>query len=150
LIQIVAISTVLPDSHVFESEQDLGYVTDEFGELGIKGHVVYNTGRQLALSFMGGFVSGGAQAMADSQVTTHRTSQGDTSKEVTGNTGKNALFSGLAQSAGKLADFYGKQAQDLVPAVHIKNGAKIFFIVQKGVTINGLAKSNFNRSHYID
>lgn len=150
LIQIVAISTVLPDSHTFESEQDLGYVTDESGELGIKGQVVYNTGRQLALGFLGGFVSGGAQAIADAQVTTHKTLQGDTSKDVTGSPSKNALFSGLAQSAGKLADFYSKQAQDLVPAVHINNGVKVFFIVQKGVTINGLAKSNFIHQHYMD
>lgn len=150
LIQIVAISTVLPDSHTFENEQDLGYVTDEFGELGIKGQVIYNSGRQLAVSFLGGFVSGGAQAIADTQVTTHKTLQGDTSKDVTGSPGKNALFSGVAQSAGKLADFYGKQAENLVPAVHINNGAKVFFIVQKGVTINGLAKSSFIHGHYMD
>jgi hypothetical protein len=150
LIQIVAISTVLPNSHAFENEQDLGYVTDQFGELGIKGHVIYNTGRQLALSFMGGFVSGGAQALADSEVTTRQTLQGDTSKSVTGNAGKNALFSGLAQSAGKLSQFYEKQSEELIPAVHIKNGAKVYFIVQKGVTIQGLEKSNFMHKRYMD
>lgn len=150
LIQIVAISTVLPDGHTFEHEQDLGYVTDEFGELGIKGQVVYNTGRQLALGFMGGFLSGGAQALADSQVTTHKTLQGDTSKDVTGSPSENALFSGLAQSSGKLAEYYQKQAENMVPAIHIKNGSKIFFIVQKGVTINGLAKSNFDNRRFID
>ncbi len=150
LIQIVAISSVLPNSHAFENERDLGYVTDEEGELGIKGQVVYNTGRQLALSFMGGFVSGGSQAMADSQVTTHRTYQGDTSKEVTGDPTKNMLFSGLAQSAGKLAEYYEKQAQEMVPAVHIKNGVPIVFIVQKGITITGLAKSNFENKRFMD
>ncbi len=150
LIQIVAISTVLPNGHAFENEQDLGYVTDEFGELGIKGQVVYNTGRQLALTFMGGFVSGGAQAIADSQVTTHQTLQGDTSKTVTGSASKNSLFSGVAQSAGKLSQFYEKQAEELIPAVHIKNGAKVFFIVQKGVTIDGLSKDNFSHQHFMD
>ena len=150
LIQIISISAVLPNGHAFENERELGYVTDEFGELGIKGQVIYNTGRQLALSFMGGFVSGGAQALADSQVTTHKTLQGDSSKEVTGSPGQNALFSGLAKSAGDLASFYGKQAEELVPAVHIKNGAKVFFIVQKGVTIYGLPKNNFDLKHFVD
>ena len=148
LIQIVAISSVLPDGHAFENEQDLGYVTDEAGELGIKGRIIYNTSRQLALSFMGGFVSGGAQAMADSQMTTHRTLQGDTSRDVTGSPSKTALFSGLAQSAGKLSEYYQKQAEELVPAVHIKNGAKVFFIVQKGVTINGLARSTQGQKYF--
>lgn len=150
LIQIVAISTVLPNGHAFENEQDLGYVTDELGELGIKGQVIYNTGRQLAMTFMGGFVAGGAQAIADSQVTTHQTLQGDTRKTLTGNASKNSLFSGVAQSAGKLSQFYEKQAEELIPAVHIKNGAKVFFIVQKGVTINGLPKSHFNHQHFVD
>ena len=148
LIQIVAISSVLPNGHAFENEQDLGYVTDESGELGVKGQLIYNTGRQLALSFMGGFVSGGAQAMADSQVTTHRTLQGDTSRDVTGSPGKAAIFSGLAQSAGKLSEYYQKQAEEMVPAIHIKNGAKVFFIVQKGVTINGLVRGNQGRKYF--
>lgn len=150
LIQIVAVSTVLPNGHAFENEQDLGYVTDEFGELGIKGKVIYNTGRQLAMSFMGGFVAGGAQAMADSEVTTHQTVRGDTAKTVTGSGAKNSLFSGVAQSAGKLAQFYEKQADDLVPAVHIKNGATVYFIVQKGVTIHGLVASDFDYRHFMD
>ncbi len=142
LIQIVAISSVLPSGYVFENEQELGYVTDESGELGIKGQIIYSTGRQLALSFMGGFVSGGAQAIADSQVTTHKSLQGDSAQEVTGSPGKAAAFSGLAQSAGKLSEYYQRQAEDMVPAIHIKNGAAVFFIVQKGVTITGLARGN--------
>lgn len=142
LIQIVAISSVLPSGHAFENEQDLGYVTDESGELGIRGQVIYNTGRQLALSFMGGFVAGGAQAMADAQVTSHKTTQGDVSKDVTGSSSKNMLFSGLAQSAGKLSEYYQKQAEEMVPAVHIKNGVKVCFIVQRGVTIKGLVRNN--------
>ncbi|MBF0490642.1 MAG: TraB/VirB10 family protein [Candidatus Omnitrophica bacterium] len=150
LIQIVAISSILPSGHAFENEQDLGYVTDDYGELGIKGQVVYNTGKQLALSFMGGFVAGGAQSIADSQVTTHQTLQGDTAKTVTGSTSKNALFSGVAQSAGRLAQYYEKQAQDMVPAVHIRNGVKVYFIIQKGVPITGLPVNEFNHRRFVD
>jgi hypothetical protein len=99
---------------------------------------------------MGGFVAGGAQSIADSEVTTHQTIQGDTSRTVTGSGAKNALFSGIAQSSGKLAQFYEKQAEELIPAVHIKNGGTVYFIVQKGVTINGLAKNNFDHKRFMD
>ena len=150
LIQIVAISTVLPSTHVFESEQDLGYVTDEYGELGIKGQLIYNTGRQLALTLMGGLVAGGAQSMADAQVTTHQTIQGDVSRQVTGSALKNSIFSGVAQGAGKLAEHFEKQAQEMIPAIHVKNGATVYFIVQKGVAINGLSTSDFNHQHWVD
>lgn len=150
LIQIVAISAVLPDGSVFEKEQDLGYVTDELGELGIKGRVVYNTGRQLALSFMGGFVAGGAQAVADTQITTHRSAQGEMSRDVTGSASKNAIFSGIAGSSGRLAEFYERQAQELIPAVHVRNGVSVNFIVQKGVSIHGLSARHFDHRTRLD
>ncbi len=140
LVQIIAISSVLPNGQVFEEGSDLGYVTDAQGDLGIKGQVIRNTGRALALSFMGGFTAGGSQALANDEVTTHRTSDGYVTHDVTGDTGKNALFSGLAQSAGKMAEYYGQQAQNLVPAVHVKSGTQVCFIVQKGVKIDGLPR----------
>ncbi len=140
LIQVIAISSVLPDGTTFEQEENLGYVTDELGELGIKGRVVYNSGRELALSFMGGFMSGGAQALADNDTVTTRTPEGYVSKEISGDVAHHAIFSGLSQSAGKLSDYYAKQAENLVPAVHIQNGATVYFIAQKGVKIHGLSR----------
>lgn len=150
LIQITAISSVLPDGHAFEREENLGYVTDEFGELGIRGRVIRNTGRQLALSFMGGFMSGGAQAVADGEVTTTDTRFGGVRKDVTGDATKNTIFSGLSKSAGRMSEYYEKQAEGLVPAVHIRNGATVYFIVQKGVHIDGLPRADYARASVIN
>jgi hypothetical protein len=150
LIQIVAISSVLPDGKTFEIEEKLGYVTDQFGELGIKGRVVTNTGKQLALSFLGGFSAGGAQAIADGEVTTTRDDDGDVTRDVTGSTAKNAVFSGLSRSAGQLAEYYEKQAENLVPAVHIGNGSTVYFIVQKGVNIYGLPRTDYALSNHLN
>ena len=150
LIQIVAISSVLPNGHTFEHEENLGYVTDAFGELGIRGQVIRNTGRQLALSFMGGFAAGGSQAVADGEVTTSDTRFGGESRRVTGDAAKHAVFSGLAKSAGRMADYYEKQAEDLVPAVHIQNGNTVYFIVQKGVNIDGLPRTDYAHATHIN
>ena len=145
LIQIVAISSVLPNGHTFEQQEDLGYVTDEAGELGIRGQIIRNTGKALALSFMGGFMAGGSQALADDEVTSSRNRFGGVTREVTGDPGKNAVFSGLAKSAGRMSEYYEKQAENLVPAVHVHNGVVVYFIVQKGVTIDGLPRDRFAR-----
>lgn len=142
LIQIIAISSVFSDGTTFEHEQNLGYITDQFGELGIQGEVIRNTGRQLAMSFMTGFMSGGSQALADQETSIRETENGSVVKQVSGSMAKNAIFSGLAKSAGKMSDHYGKQAEDLVPAIHIRNGQEVYFIVQKGVRINGLSRSD--------
>lgn len=147
LIQIIAISSVLPDGVTFENEQNLGYVTDGYGELGIRGQVIRNTGRQLATSFMSGFLGGGAQAMADQEVTVRQEEDGDTSRQVTGNGIKNAVFQGLATSAGKMSDYYAKQTENLVPAIHVKNGQSVYFIVQKGVSIDGLSRISLVSNH---
>ncbi len=148
LIQVTAISTVLPDSRTFEKQDHLGYVTDEFGELGVHGNIVRNTGKQLAMAFMGGFMAGGTQAIADKEVSTNQSVYGTTSKEVTGNSAKNAVFSGLARSASRMSEYYEKQAENLVPAVHIKSGTPVYFIVQKGVSIDGLLRND--RFHAVD
>ena len=140
LIQVIAISSVLPSGTTFESQQNLGYITDSLGELGIHGQIIRNTGKQLALSFMSGFMSGGAQALADQEVTSRTTDNGNVVKEVSGNTAKNAIFSGLSKSAGKMSDYYGQQTENLIPAIHVRNGQEIYFIVQKGVTIHGLSR----------
>jgi hypothetical protein len=145
LIQIVAVSSVLPDGHAFEREENLGYVTDEFGELGIHGQLIRNTGKELALSFMGGFMSGGAQALAEDEVTSTSNPYGGVSKQVTGSVGKNAVFAGLAKSAGRMSEYYEHQTENLIPAVHIRSGAKVYFIVQKGVSIDGLPRVDFSR-----
>ncbi len=150
LIQIIAISSVLPDGVTFENEQNLGYVTDGFGELGIRGQVIHNTGRQLATTFMSGFLGGGAQALADQEVSTRQNEDGDTVKQVTGNGTKNAVFQGLAVSAGKMSDYYAKQMENLVPAIHVRNGQPVYFIVQKGVTINGLSRLHLASSRITD
>ena len=128
----------------------MGYVTDDKGELGIRGQVVRNTGTALALSFMGGFSAGGAQALADDEVTTHRTPSGGVSRSVTGDVPKNAVFSGLAQSAAKMSEYYAQQAQNLIPAVHVKSGAEVYFIVQKGVKIDGLPRNIYGPAAHID
>ncbi len=145
LIQIVAISFVLPNGQVFEHEQDIGYVTDAYGELGIKGQVVRNTGKALAVTFLGGFMSGGSTALADNEITTSQSRFGEVERNVTGDVSRHALFSGLAKSSSDLSQYYEKQAEYIIPAVHIPSGNSVYFVVQKGVRINGLLRTNFNK-----
>ena len=60
IIQIVSLSMALPDGKVFEHEGNLGYLAGEDGHLGIEGTVIYNTGRQLGLNFLSGFLGRGS------------------------------------------------------------------------------------------
>ena len=144
VIQVVSFSTVLPDGKVFEHEANLGYLADDDGHLGIPGELIYNTGKQLSLSFLSGFLAGGAEALSQANTTTV-TGYGQTSTNVTGNTGKYSMFSGLANSAQGMSSYYQKQLEAMIPAVKIEEGKKAVLVIQKGVQIEGLeiTSSNF-------
>jgi hypothetical protein len=145
IIQIVSFSTVLPNGQVFEHEANLGYLADNDGHLGIPGELIYNTGRQLSLDFLSGFLAGGAEALSQAETSTVVGAYGQTSRNVTGNTSRYAMFSGLANSAQGMSSYYQKQLEAMIPAVKIEAGKKAVFVIQKGVQIEGLeiAGDNF-------
>lgn len=138
IIQIVSFSMVLPDGKVFEHEANIGYLADKDGQLGIPGELIYNTGRQLGLNFLSGFLAGGAEALSQAETSTVVGAYGQTSRNVTGDTGRYSMFSGLAKSAEGMAGYYQKQLENMVPAVKVEAGSKAVFVIQKGVEIEGL------------
>lgn len=142
IIQIVSFSMVLPDGRVFEHEANLGYLADNDGHLGIPGELIYNTGRQLSLNFLSGFLAGSSEALSQSETSTVVGAYGQTSKNVTGDTGRYAMFSGLANSAQGMSNYYQKQLDAMIPAVKIEAGKKAVFVVQKGVQIEGLQNTD--------
>jgi len=149
IIQIVSFSTVLPNGRVFEHEANLGYLADSDGHLGISGELIYNTGRQLGLNFLSGFLAGGSEALSQAETSTVTGAYGQTSRNVTGDTSRYAMFSGLANSAQGLSGYYQKQLDSLVPAVRIGAGKKVTLVIQKGVEIEGL-QVNGDSFGYID
>lgn len=149
IIQIVGFSVVLPGGNTFEHEGNLGYLTDETGRLGIPGELIYNTGKQLSLSFISGFLAGGAEALSQAQTSTVVGAYGQTAQNVTGNTGNYAMFSGLANSAQGMASYYQKQLEAMIPAIKIEAGTKVTLVIQKGVEIEGL-KASVDDFDYVD
>lgn len=149
IVQIVAFSMVLPSGNTFEHEGSLGYLADESGRLGVPGELIYNTGKQLSLSFLSGFLAGGAGALSQAQTSTVIGAYGQASQNVTGNAGNYAAFSGLANSAQGAASYYQKQLEAMIPAIKIEAGAKVTLVIQKGVEIEGLEvfSDNFD---YVD
>ena len=142
IIQVVSFSMVLPDGQVFEHEANLGYLADDDGHLGIPGELIYSTGRQLSLNFLSGFLAGSSEALSQAETSTVVGAYGQTSRNVSGDTGRYAMFSGLANSAQGMSNYYQKQLDAMIPAVKIEAGKKAVFVVQKGVQIEGLQVSN--------
>jgi len=144
IIQIVSFSTVLPNGRVFEHEANLGYLADDDGRLGIPGELIYNTGRQLGLDFLSGFLAGSSEALSQAETSTVVGAYGQTSRNVTGNSARYSMFSGLAKSAEGMSGYYQKQLEAMIPAIKIEAGKKVVFVIQKGVEIEGLEVTDDN------
>ena len=97
---------------------------------------------------LSGFLAGGSGALSQAETSTVTGAYGQTSSNVTGNTGRYAMFSGLANSAQGMASYYQKQLQAMIPAVKIEAGKKAVLVVQKGVQIDGLEISGDNLSSF--
>ena len=149
LVQAVSISAFLPDGKVFEHQGNVGYVTDVRGSLGLKGTVIRNTGAKLAATFMSGFLSGAAQGMSEGEVTS-TVSDGKVAKNVTGSEGRYAMFQGLSKSAGQLSEYYGGQAEAIVPAVRVEPGVEVYLVILEGVKINGLKDPFLHHVKHLD
>ncbi len=150
LVQISTISSVLPTGETFEHKGNIGYLTDAGGQLGLKGIVVRNTGGQMAMAFMTGFMGGASQAMADAQTTATVGGYGRVSRNVTGSPVKNAGFQGLAQSAAQMSKYYEDQLGKIVPAVKVDAGVDVYLIILEGVEIHGLKKDSLRPADFVD
>lgn len=150
LVQISTISSVLPTGETFEHKGNIGYLTDAAGQLGLKGIVVRNTGGQMAMAFMTGFMGGASQAMADAQTTASVSGFGRVTRNVTGSPLKNAGFQGLAQSAAQMSKYYEDQLNKIVPAVKVEAGVDVYLIILEGVEIHGLKKDSLRPADFVD
>lgn len=136
-LQLDTLSCVAPSGQAI-SRPLAGWVSGADGVFGIEGTLVERTGRFLSRVALAGFLSGAASAFAQAQTTTTATGIGGSQTTITGNEAIFGAASGLAQIANRMAAFYERQLEQLVPAVYVPAGVKGSAVVQTGVTLDGL------------
>ena len=63
---------------------------------------------------------------------------GNTTTTITGNEALYGALSGFANTANRMAAFYERQLESLVPAVYVPNGLTGSAVIQGGVTLDGV------------
>ncbi|MFQ5945141.1 MAG: TraB/VirB10 family protein [Anaerolineae bacterium] len=140
LLQLDQLSCTLPDGRSF-SAPIAGWVNGEDGVLGIPGTLIERSGPFLARVALAAFLQGGAAGLAQAQSTITTTPLGGQQTIVSGNTAQFAALQGLSSTAERMARFYARQLEGLVPVVFVPAGRRAAAVVQNGVTITGLAVS---------
>lgn len=115
-----------------------GWIVGEDGVRGMNGRVIDQLGRALAGAAAVGFTQGLGEGIADSELTTTETADGDTITKTTGDVSKVALGRGLSSSVGTWNKIIQDRVKDLVPVVEVLSGREATAVFAKSVTIEDL------------
>jgi hypothetical protein len=136
-LQLDTMSCVLPSGRAV-SQPVTGWVAGPDGIFGMPGELVEREGPYLARVSLAGFLHGASAAFAAAQTTTSIGALGNTTTTITGNEALYGALSGFANTANRMAAFYERQLESLVPAVYVPSGLTGSAVIQGGVTLDGV------------
>ena len=137
VVQLQTLSTLKPDGTPAEAAVN-GWVADDDGIQGLRGQYVWRADEVIALSALGGALSGGAEAMSQRETTSQVTPLGGLQGGVTGDPLKFAGYRAAASGFGRLSDMISSRAQDIVPAIYVPNARRVTVAFITGATLEGL------------
>ena len=115
-----------------------GYLVGEDGKEGVKGRLVSKQGQLIARSLVSGFASGVAKAFDQNAVPVVQTQGIGNTPLFQQSFSNQALQGGVSKGAStaldKIAAFYMKLAESMVPVVEINAGRQVDFILTKGMS----------------
>jgi hypothetical protein len=137
-LQLDTLSCVLPSGRSV-THAVTGWVSGPDGVFGMPGELVEREGPYLARVSLAGFFQGASAAFAAAQTTTSIGALGTTTTRITGNEELYGALSGFATTAHRMASFYERQLESLVPAIYVPSGGTGSAVIQGGVTLDGVS-----------
>ncbi len=135
-IRLASISCVDKKNHRILEGKIKGYAVDSDGIFGIRGKLV----ERRADAIRNVFLAGGLQGLAN--VGAQAASGGVNIGGITQGTGidggaiaQSSVMQGFAAAAGKLAEFYLREAQAMFPVIEVPPGRKISLVVVEGTQL---------------
>jgi len=132
------LSCVRHDGGVIQTKVS-SYVAGEDGKEGIKGRLVSKQGQMIARTMFAGFISGIGKAFDYTPVEVLSTSSTGTvqyQSHFSAEAAKGGFAKGVSTAAEKVADFYAKLADAMVPVVEITPGRQVDIVVVSGARID--------------
>ena len=132
------LSCVRHDGGVIQTKLS-SYVAGEDGKEGIKGRLVSKQGQMIARTLVAGFLSGISDAFDYNPVevlSTTATGSVQYQSNFSLDAVKGGFATGASNAAEKVADFYAKLADSMVPVVEITPGRQVDIVVVSGTKID--------------
>ncbi len=134
-IKVYRLSCVRPDGAALVREV-VGWVVGEDGREGVPGVVLSKQGEKIAQTLVAELASGFGKALGDQEYTTTRSADtGMTTRTLTGDALRAGLYTGLGNTAGRLADWLLQRAEKLLPVVSVGAGRKVRVVFLRGADL---------------
>ena len=115
-------------------QDNLGFLTDQWGKPCIRGQYFNNAGAYLRDRGVAAFLDGLADAYANAQLTTYN-NDGLTTY-VSGNTYEYAGAKGIANAAGDIAQYVAERAEDAFDVIYVPPGIQVQIFVESQIPID--------------
>ena len=136
VVQLETLSAVRPDGKPSEARVN-GWVVDEDGIQGLRGHYVWRAEEILTLSALTGGLSGGAEAAAQRETTLQATPLGGFQGAVTGDPVRFAGARAVSSAFGRLSEAVSRRLEEIVPAIYVPNARRVTVAFIGGATLEG-------------
>lgn len=136
VVQLETLSAVRPDGRPSETRVN-GWVVDDDGIQGLRGHYVWRAEEILTLSALTGGLSGGAEAAAQRETTLQATPLGGLQGAVTGDPVRFAGARAVSSAFGRLSEAVSRRLDEIVPAIYVPNARRVTIAFIGGATLEG-------------
>ncbi len=134
-MQATKLSCVARDGHMFERDIN-GFVADGVdNSFAVIGSVNTKQDRVAAMAFLSSVVEGVGKAIQMAQTTEQTSAEGNSRRLLTGDQGKYITAGGASQAAGMVAQWYLKQAQNLLPTINVGSGKDVWVVMNDSVAL---------------
>lgn len=134
-MQATKMSCVAKNGETFEREIK-GFIADEKdNSFAVIGTVNSKQDRVAATAFLSSVVEGIGSAIQRRQTTVLKDSEGDSESYISGDEKKFIAAGGASSAASKIADWYLKQAENLLPTINVGSGQELWVVMQDKVDL---------------
>lgn len=135
IMQTEKISCVAQNGDMFESNIN-GWVNDDTdNRFGVKGPVQSKRGRVLTTAFLASVVEGVGKAIQLGESTQMTNAVGGAQSVITGDQGRFITGGAAATAASRVADWYLRQAENLLPSITVGSGKSVWIAVKDKVDV---------------
>ena len=145
-VKVYRLSCVRPDGSALVREVT-GWVVGEDGREGIPGVLLSKQGGKIAQTLAAEMAAGFGKALADQEYTTTRSADtGVTTRTLTGDALMAGGFTGLSETANRLAGWLLQKAEKMLPVVSVNAGRKVKVIFLHGTDLGEMRSHERNHA----